>query len=417
MSARPLAAERKVSTSAERTGSWLAPPPSPFSPLRAAVVRALFRRVVASLPVRVTLPDGETIGAAAGAATMRIHSNAFFHRVGRDALIGFGESYMAGEWDADDLAATLTPFAARMGTLVPAWMQRLRRWYLRYHPEHVRNTPERARDNVSHHYDLSNELFALFLDESMTYSSALFAAGDNLEAAQVRKIDRILDAARVGVGTRVLEIGTGWGALAVRAARRGAHVTTVTLSRRQYEAARARVARAGVSSRVEVRLSDYRHVDGLFDAVVSVEMIESVGAPHWPEFFSTLDRVLARGGVVALQAIVLPHQRMLATLNQYTWMHKYIFPGGALPSVPAIVALARDHTTLEVRDCFAFGSSYAATLRAWRARFVSREASVDALGFDRVFRRMWEFYLAYCEAGFAAGYIDVVQVVLDRERR
>jgi len=298
-------------------------------------------------------------------------------------------------------------------------MQRLRHFYVRHQPHAERNTKSGARDNVSRHYDLSNELFALFLDETMTYSSARFGSSDlladeSLADAQRRKIDALLDATGVGLGTKVLEIGTGWGALAVRAAQRGATVTTLTLSEEQAALARERVQRAGVAGRVDVQLRDYRDVEGRYDAIVSVEMIEAVGHEYWATYFATLDRALAPGGKIGVQAILLAHDRMLATLDQYTWISKYIFPGGALPSLRAIEEIVRDHTDLQVDGVEAFGADYARTLRAWRERFDAHAREVDHLGFDATFRRMWDFYLAYCEAGFACGYLDVAQIVLTK---
>jgi cyclopropane-fatty-acyl-phospholipid synthase len=368
---------------------------------------------VPSLAVRVELPDGRVIGGGrAGAPVMRVRSDDFFRRLGSDGLIGFGEAFMAGDWDADDPAAVLTPFAARMNTLVPAWMQRMRHCYVRHQPSSERNTKLGARANVRRHYDLSNALFASFLDETMTYSCARFGPADSLADAQRRKMDTLLDATGVALGSRLLEIGTGWGELAVRAARRGATVTTLTLSEEQAAAARERAVRAGVASRVDVQLRDYRDVEGRYDAIVSVEMIEAVGYEYWPMYFSTLDRALAPGGRIAVQAILLAHDRMLATLDQYTWISKYVFPGGALPSLRAIEATVRDHTGLQVDAVDTFGVDYARTLRAWRERFDAHAREVDALGFDATFRRMWDFYLAYCEAGFATGYLDVAQLVL-----
>jgi cyclopropane-fatty-acyl-phospholipid synthase len=309
----------------------------------------------------------------------------------------------------------LTPFAARMDKLVPAWMQRLRHFYVRHQPHAERNTKSGARDNIRRHYDLSNDLFAQFLDETMTYSCARFAAPDgSLADAQRRKIDMLLDATGVGLGSRVLEIGTGWGALAVRAARRGATVTTLTLSEEQAALTRERAQRAGVSGRVDVQLRDYRDVEGRYDAIVSVEMIEAVGHEYWTTYFATLDRALAPGGKIGVQAILLAHHRMLATLDQYTWISKYIFPGGALPSLRAIEEIVRDHTGLQVDHVDGFGADYARTLRAWRERFDAHVREVDHLGFDATFRRMWDFYLAYCEAGFATGYLDVAQIVMSR---
>jgi cyclopropane-fatty-acyl-phospholipid synthase len=391
-------------------------PAARHKPLHTAIARALFHRVVPTFAVRVELPDGRVVGGGdADAPRMYVRSDDFFRRLGSDGLIGFGEAFMAGDWDADDPAAVLTPFAARMDKLVPAWMQRLRHYYVRHQPTHERNTPHGARANIQRHYDLSNELFALFLDETMTYSCARFGRADeSLADAQRRKVDTLLDATGVRLGSRVLEIGTGWGTLAVRAAQRGATVTTLTLSEEQAVVARERARRAGVSARVDVQLRDYRDVEGRYDCIVSVEMIEAVGAEYWSTYFRTLDRALAPGGKVGVQAILLAHDRMLATRDQYTWISKYIFPGGALPSLRVIEEIVRDDTALRVEAVDAFGADYARTLRAWRERFDAQAREVDALGFDATFRRMWDFYLAYCEAGFATGYLDVAQILLSR---
>jgi cyclopropane-fatty-acyl-phospholipid synthase len=407
------------------SGPWLDLAPAPLTrPVHTGIARTLFLRVAPHLDVRIQLPDGRMVGGGdADAPLMHIRREAFFRRLGADGLIGFGEAFMAGDWDADDPAAVLAPFAARMSTLIPAWMQRLRRFYVQHQPAREQNTKVGARRNISRHYDLSNELFALFLDESMTYSSGLFDTGsvperntgDTLEAAQIRKVDRLLDATGVSLGTRVLEIGTGWGFLAVRAAQRGATVTTLTLSREQAALARERAQSAAVSSRVDVQLRDYREASGEYDAIVSVEMIEAVGMEYWPTFFTTVERVLAPGGHIGIQAILLQHDRMLATRDQYTWIHKYVFPGGALPSLRAIDDIVRRDTGLRVDDTLSFGAHYAATLRCWRERFDAHAAEVDALGFDATFRRMWDFYLAYCEAGFATGYLDVAQIVLSHQ--
>jgi cyclopropane-fatty-acyl-phospholipid synthase len=396
-------------------GPWEELGPAPHQAIHTAIARALVHRVVPTLDVRVELPDGRIIGSGGpDAPLMRVSSDDFFRRLGADGLIGFGEAFMAGDWDADDPGAVLGPFAARIASLVPAWMQRMRRFYVRHQPARERNTKEGARRNIQRHYDLSNDLFALFLDETMTYSCARFAPGDSLADAQRRKVDTLLDATGVGVGTRLLEIGTGWGALAVRAAQRGATVTTLTLSAEQAGLARERAARAGVDARVDVQHRDYRDVEGTYDAILSVEMIEAVGYEYWSTYFSTLDRVLAPDGRLGVQAILLEHDRMLATRDQYTWISKYIFPGGALPSLRAVEEIVRDDTGLQIDSVTSFGSDYARTLRAWRERFDAHEAEVDALGFDATFRRMWDFYLAYCEAGFATGYLDVAQIVCSK---
>ena len=390
-------------------------PGGPMNAAAAAIADRLFRRAASRLPVRLVYPDGTVIGAADPTLpTMVVHRpEALVRRIGRDGLIGFGESYMAGDWDSDDLVGLLTEFAKCLVELIPPALQRFRPFAVVRHPRSQHNNRVHARRNVAEHYDLSNELFAEFLDETMTYSSALFdglpASHDDLATAQRRKIDRLLDAARVGPGSRVLEIGTGWGELCLRAAQRGAQVRSVTLSAEQQQLARQRVAAAGLSDRVDIELQDYRDVDGRYDAVVSVEMVEAVGYRFWPTYFQALDRLVIPGGRVAIQAITMPHDRMLATRDTYTWIQKYIFPGGLLPSTEAIIGITERHTRLRTVDMLSLRPHYAETLRLWRERFAQRRDAVAALGFDDVFRRMWDLYLAYSEAGFRSGYLDVYQ--------
>jgi cyclopropane-fatty-acyl-phospholipid synthase len=412
---RPAAPERfAYSINLSRWPALRRPAPAPK---RAAIARLLLRKVAAQTGIRVERPGGRGFGADEGPVLRITDPDAFFDRVGRHGKIGFGEAYMAGEWRPDgDLARLLEPMARDIRSLVPARLQWIRRYYEPRQPVEEDNDPTGARRNISRHYDLSNELFALFLDRSMTYSSAIFRGyDDQLEEAQTRKIDQLLDAARVGPGTRLLEIGTGWGELALRAARRGAQVTTLTLSEEQARLARRRIADAGLAAQVEVLVQDYRHCSGTYDAIVSVEMIEAVGERWWPTFFRILDGRLAPRGRIAIQSILMRHEGMVAARNSWTWIHKYIFPGGMIPSREAIESTVAEHTGLRVLQRHHFGSSYAETLRRWRERFMAEEQAVDDLGFDLAFRRMWEFYLAYSEAGFRSGYLDVAQLVLARE--
>lgn len=406
-----------------------------------AVARRIFLSVTRRLPVRVQLGREAIVGGAAtdpGAPLMVIERpDSFFAALGAGGLIGFGESYMTGDWNADDLGGLLEIFAAQMGTLIPEPLQKLRAFYVARAPHTEKNTTTNTRTNIARHYDLSNDMFATFLDGTLSYSSALFdgvegtaraVAGESvtrsvpsavpsweqLADAQQQKIDRMLDSAGVGHGSRVLEIGTGWGELAIRAASRGATVASVTLSSEQQALARDRIAAAGLTDAVDVQLLDYRLVEGEFDAIVSVEMIEAVGHEYWGEYFRKIDSLLAPGGRVAIQAITMPHDRMQATKYTYTWINKYIFPGGFLPSTEAIIDVSREQTTLRVSERLSFGQHYAETLRLWDERFLSSLDRVHSLGFDEVFDRMWHFYLEYSRAGFRSGYLDVQQLVLER---
>ncbi len=396
----------------------------PHSSVRAAVARQIFRRAAQRLPLRVRELGGRCYGGG-GCADPQMtlyRPQPFFQRLGATGTIGFGEAYMAGDWSTDDLTGVLTAFAVNIRDLVPAVLQRLRHAVLSRMPENHDNTIEGAQANIHHHYDLSNDLFKTFLDESMTYSSALFngdpaGSGERLADAQRRKIDRLLDTAGVKHGSRVLEIGTGWGELALRAAARGAQVTSLTISTEQARLARERIAASQLPGRADVRLEDYRVASGRYDAVVSVEMIEAVGANHWHEYFAAIDRLLVPGGRLGLQAILHDDRTVRETRDTYTWIRKYIFPGGQIASPEAICRSISGATALRIADRFHFGPHYAETLRRWRAKFESRSAQVSALGFDDTFRRMWSLYLAYCEAGFRTGYLDVAQFTMVKAAR
>ncbi|WP_427894992.1 class I SAM-dependent methyltransferase [Kribbella sp. GL6] len=413
------------------TETWptLARPRS--NPVRRYGAATAIRLIAKDLPATIHLDSNRSYGL--GGPAMRVHRTAaFLDRLGQDAGSGFGEAYLAGDWDPEpgtDLADLLVPFAERFSNeetrhLLPKWAQSLRWLVTRSQPGEQENDRAGARENISRHYDLSNAMFSEFLDPTLTYSAAYFGADagldlasasyDELTAAQLRKLDSILDAAGVQSGSRVLDIGCGWASLAIRAAQRGAWVTAITIASQQALLAQRRIAEAGVGDRVQVALRDYRDQIGEFDAVLSVEMIEAVGEKYWPVYFDAIERRLAPGGVGVVQAIVMPHERMLATRNTFTWVQKYIFPGGLIPSIKVIEEVTAQHTGLRAEVVRHLGADYARTLRIWRNRFIEHWPAIGALGFDDTFRRMWEFYLAYSEAGFRTGYLDDVQLLLTR---
>ncbi|WP_334155338.1 cyclopropane-fatty-acyl-phospholipid synthase family protein [Tepidimonas sp.] len=334
----------------------------------------------------------------------------------RSGDIGFAETYIAGDWTTPDLVAVLRVMLANRQALEDvihgSWAGRLL-----YRLRHLlrRNTRSGSRRNIHAHYDLGNAFYRLWLDDTMTYSSAWFEgdAGRDLASAQRAKIARTLRMAGVTPGARLLEIGCGWGTLAETAARDfGARVTGVTLSTEQLTHGLQRLAAAGLSDRVELRLQDYRDVaDGPYDAIVSVEMIEAVGRAYWPTYFDTLQRLLRPGGHACIQAIVIQDALFERYVRSTDFIQQYIFPGGCLLS-PAAFHEQAQRAGLQVVDTLAFGRDYAETCRRWRRDFLARREAVLALGFDDRFVRLWSFYLAYCEAGFDAGDIDVVQYTL-----
>jgi cyclopropane-fatty-acyl-phospholipid synthase len=394
----------------------------PAAPLRAAMARVAFARAAGRLGLTVAGPGGGQDGSGPAALMIR-RPDDLFRRLGGDGPTGFAEAYMAGDWDTEALADLLTVLGTGYTQLVPAPLRLLRPLLIRRRPASEDQTIGGSRHNVELHYDLPEAMFAAFLDDTMTYSCALFenapdepSAGEGtLAPAQRRKIDAVLDLAGVTTGTRLLEIGTGWGELAIVAAGRGATVVTITNSPMQQQAASRRVRAAGAQDAVAVELRDYRELSGQFDAVVSVEMIEAVGAAYWPAFFGAIDAALAPGGRVAVQAITLPHRRMLQVSRGYSWMDKYIFPGAVIPSRRAIETTLARHTSLRVTSVRPMTAHYARTLRAWRERFTAAHDDIIGLGFDEVFCRMWQFYLAYCEAGFRAKLVDVGQYLLERQ--
>ncbi len=360
-----------------------------------------------------------TFGTPAGAprlhARIEVHDPAF-HASLLHGGAGAGRAYMDGLWDCDDLVA-LVRIAARAMPGLDRWRERLlpltapwqqTAWRLRA------NTRARARERIAAHYDLGNTLFSRFLDETMTYSSAIFERpGATLHEAQLAKLDRICRRLRLAPGERLLEIGTGWGALALHAAGRyGAHVTTTTISREQHAHASAAVRAAGLQDRVTVLLQDYRDLRGRYDKLVSVEMIEAVGWEHLDTYFAACGALLEDDGAMLLQAIVHPHRVFRVEKASTGFINAFVFPGGTLPSLAAIERSLARRTDLRSVALDDITPHYARTLACWRERFHAAWPELRTLGYDERFRRMWDLYLAYCEAGFRERRISDVQLLL-----
>lgn len=392
--------------------------------LRPTFRERLFIRALKNLKggsLRVYFPSGAT--AVLGDTSyplleLKILRPAFFGKVFAVGSVGFGESYVDGDWQTADLSGLLSLLAKNQPNLGPMrrGLSLLTRQMNRLYHLARRNTLTRSRENIQEHYDLNNDFYAQFLDRSMTYSSARFKSYyDTLEQAQARKIEHMLDLAELGAGQHILEIGSGWGALALAAARRGCRVTTITLSQAQYDYAKELFAQEGVADQVEIRLQDYRELTGQFDAVLSCEMIEAVGKAYLPSYFNTVQASLKPGGRAVLQAITIPDERYVAYAKSCDWIQKHIFPGGHLPSPGAIRSCVARAGSMQVLSVEKFGKDYAETLSRWAKAFNRNWRKIEVLGFDQRFRRKWNYYFSYCEAGFDNELIHVEHVVLKRE--
>jgi cyclopropane-fatty-acyl-phospholipid synthase len=382
------------------------------------VISGLSRLRNGRLTLRLPDETSHCFGASDGPhAEMTVHRWRFFGRLLRGADVGAGESYVDGDWSTPDLVTLTRLFLANEEDLAPprlvGLVGRARDRFLHLWRS---NTRTQARRNIHAHYDLSNDFYRLFLDPSMTYSAALFDRPTlGLEEAQREKYRRLADWAGLKKGDHALEIGCGWGGFAEYAAGElGCHVTGITLSKEQAEFARVRLQGQGLADRVDIRLVDYREVEGSFDAVVSIEMLEAVGHRYLDDFFSVCDRVLRPGGRVALQTISIPDQIYASYRLGTDWIRKYIFPGGHLPSLGAIQGSLARRTHFVVDRLDNIGDHYATTLRHWRRRFWIKIDEVRELGFDERFIRMWDFYLATCEAAFLDRKIGDLQFQLSR---
>jgi len=402
----------------------LATPLPLAEPRRATPHQALARRLVLDKLAR--LDSGRLLvheadrawqfGAGEPPIQVEVRDPAFWPALAFGGTVGAGEAFMAGYWDCEDLTGLMCLLLrnrpalmdmeeglARLSAPLRALLHRARR-----------NNRAGSRRNIAAHYDLGNDFYRLWLDETLMYSSAVFERPDmTLAEASTAKLERICRKLNLGPADHVLEIGTGWGGFALHAARHhGCRVTTITLSHQQYQLARERIAGAGLADRIEVRLADYRDLEGQFDKLVSIEMVEAVGAEHLVTFFRQCGRLLKPAGAMLLQAITIADQRYEAALKEVDFVQKHIFPGGFLPSVTALAtAMTRacDLRTVHLED---IGLHYAETLARWRDNFLGRLDSVRALGFDTRFIRMWHFYLSYCEGGFRERDLGTVQMLL-----
>ncbi len=394
--------------------------PTPAQRAAFGAVRARFERLERGV-LWLRLPDGDLRAfgddPTGPTALLAVHEWRFFSRLVLGGDTGAGESFMDGDWSSPDLVALVRLFLANESALeLRGFSGGLRRLADRALHLTRRNTRRGAKRNIRAHYDLGNDFYRLFLDPSMTYSAAVFPSEEaSLEAAQREKYRRLADRAGVRVGDHVLEIGCGWGGFAEYAAGElGCRVTGITLSLEQAAFARERMARAGLDDRVEIRVVDYRDLDGRFDAIVSIEMLEAVGHEWLGEYFATCDRLLAPGGRAAIQVITIPDQIYDRYRRSSDWIRKHIFPGGHLPSLGAMQRAIADRSSFVVEQVENIGLHYAETLRRWRLAFMRRLDEVQALGFDQRFVRMWEFYLGSCEAAFAHRKLGSLQLVLAR---
>jgi len=353
-------------------------------------------------------------------SNMRVHNPAFFRHAVLGGSLSVAESYLRGDWDCDDLTAFFRIFVRNIEATdqLNRGLSRIARWVNRiYHRWHA-NSKSGSRRNIHAHYDLGNEFFRLMLDDTLAYSSGIFLTPTStLREASLEKMDRICRKLDLRPRDHLLEIGTGWGGLAIHAATQyGCRVTTTTISQQQFDVARERIDAAGLSDRVTLLLQDYRDLSGQYDKLASVEMIEAVGHHYHDTYFRKCSELLKPDGTAVLQAIVMPDRRYAQYLKSVDFIQRYVFPGGCLPSVSAMLESMSRVTDLRFVHAEDFGTHYAQTLREWRQRFHEQLDDVRGLGFSDRFIRMWNYYLSYCEAAFDERFTGVVQIQFDKPR-
>ena len=404
-----------------------ATPPGSMPGSARLIVRMLEKLSIGSLTVRFPNGNSQRFGQGAPHAEIVLANWKVCDAALKRGDIGFGETYIAGDWTTPDLLALMTVMVANRNAIEAViygtWWGRIL-----YRIRHVmrRNTRTGSKKNIHAHYDIGNAFYKLWLDGSMTYSSALFgdgldAAGSSarddfaaLPSAQQAKYERVLDRLGLNAGARVLEIGCGWGGFAEAAANRGLEVTGLTLSNEQHDLAEQRIRAAGLDDVVKIEIRDYRDVKGRYDGIASIEMFEAVGEKYWAGYFDCIKQRLKAGGRATIQTITISEHLFPDYRKSSDFIQQYIFPGGMLPSVSAFVEGAR-RAGLRVVDQFAFGQDYARTLAAWLSQFLDRERDVRNGGFDTAFVRTWSFYLAYCSAAFRFQNTNVVQFTLEHE--
>lgn len=372
--------------------------------------------------IAVTTPDGITRHYGPGEngpdAALRITDYTFYRRILFDGDIGLGEAYMYGQWETNDLTGVISFLIANRDAFENGQFATSRLNWMINRLMHVlrSNTKRRSQRNISAHYDLSNDFFKHFLDPTMMYSSAVYPTADaTLEQAQRYKLQMLIRKADIRPEHHVLEIGSGWGAMAIEMARTtGCRVTSITISQEQLKLARERVKEAGLADKVSIEFCDYRDVKGSFDRVVSIEMLEAVGHEYFDTFFSTIDRVLKPGGRAAIQVITIPNTRYRAYKNSVDWIQKHIFPGGHLPSVEALEESMRRVTKLRIAEKEDIGPHYATTLAQWRKNLINQRGELEKMGYDHIFFRTWVYYFSYCEAGFATLTLGNHHLVITR---
>ncbi|MGH8042655.1 MAG: class I SAM-dependent methyltransferase [Rudaea sp.] len=400
-------------------------PPVSYGALDRALRRRLFAQIGALRDCRLHIVDalGETtLGTPAPSpadtlqATLKVYDAVFYRQVAGNGSVGAGEAYMDGAWQCDDLVA-LMRMLVRNRDLLDAMESGLARFggmLMRALHAVRRNTRDGSRRNIAAHYDLGNDFFRLFLDDNLMYSSAIFAhVEESLETASVRKLECICSKLELSAHDHVAEIGTGWGGFAIHAARNhGCRVTTTTISREQYDLARQRVLEAGLQDRVKVLLEDYRDLSGHYDKLVSIEMIEAIGHQYMDSYFGKVGSLLKPDGMALIQAITIEDHRYAQALRAVDFIKRHVFPGCFIPSISAMLSAAARSSDLKLFQLEDIGPSYALTLAAWRERYHRHLPQVRALGYDERFVRMWDFYLAYCEAGFRERSTADVQMLL-----